>query len=202
MEAVALAIELAGVAHSITAFLRTVREAPHELLTLIDTVDQMQSNLTQVHDLMQQQYSEARMPGSPVFVLKPLELCKSRIEALNKMVLHVSGQTNLGKSEHWLEKGETGRNGEAIESCDAVAQFCYDKQFVATSVDLCQFSRDERVLRCCRIHHVQMISASANSNPPFIQRETVVGGYTEDANEGDRIGAAIVSSKKSSSIMR
>lgn len=42
---VSLAIQLAGTLQTINEFLRTIRDAPSELITLIETMDLMQSNL-------------------------------------------------------------------------------------------------------------------------------------------------------------
>ena len=77
---VSLAIQLAGTVQTINEFLRTIRDAPSELVTLIETMDLMQSNLNHVHYLVEQQFSDSRLAGSPVFILNALKVCESRVE--------------------------------------------------------------------------------------------------------------------------
>lgn len=78
---VSLTLQLAGTVQTINEFLRTIREAPSELAALIETMDLMQSNLSQVHYLIEQQFSGSGLAGSPVFILNSLKVCESRIEA-------------------------------------------------------------------------------------------------------------------------
>lgn len=77
---VSLAIQLAGTVQTINEFLRTIRDAPSELIALIETMDLMQSNLNQVHYLVEQQFSDSSLAGSPVFILNALKVCERRIE--------------------------------------------------------------------------------------------------------------------------
>ena len=77
---VSLAIQLAGSIQTINKFLRTIRDAPSELVALIETMDLMQSSLNQVHYLIEQQFSDPSLIGSPVFILNALRLCEKRVE--------------------------------------------------------------------------------------------------------------------------
>ena len=77
---VSLAIQLAGTVQTINEFLRTIRDAPSELVTLIETMELMQSNLGQVHYLVEQQFSDSSLAGSPVFILNALKVCERRVE--------------------------------------------------------------------------------------------------------------------------
>ena len=88
---ISLAVQLVGTVQSITEYLRTIRDAPGELLALIETLDQMQSNLSQVRDLIEQQFSDKRLPGSPVFILNALHTCERRIETLGNLIDEVKG---------------------------------------------------------------------------------------------------------------
>ena len=76
---VSLAIQLAGTVQTINEFLRTIRDAPSELSTLIETMELMQSNLNQVHYLIEQQFSDPSLASSPVFILNALKVCEKRI---------------------------------------------------------------------------------------------------------------------------
>lgn len=75
-----LALQLAGTVQTINEFLRTIRDAPSELINLIETMDLVQSNLNQVHCLIEQQLSNSSLAGSPVFILKALKACEKRVE--------------------------------------------------------------------------------------------------------------------------
>lgn len=74
-----LAIQLAGTVQTINEFLRTIRDAPSELVALIETMDLMQSNLNQVNYLIEQQFSNPSLAGSPVFILNALRICERRV---------------------------------------------------------------------------------------------------------------------------
>lgn len=76
---VSLAIQLAGTVQTINEFLRTIRDAPSELVALIETMDLMQSNLNQVNYLIELQFSGPSLAGSPVFILNALKLCERRV---------------------------------------------------------------------------------------------------------------------------
>lgn len=76
---VSLAIQLAGTVQTINEFLSTIRDAPSELVALIETMDLMQSNLNQVNYLIEQQFSDPSLAGSPVFLLNALNLCERRV---------------------------------------------------------------------------------------------------------------------------
>ena len=80
LAAVSLTIQLAGTVQAINEFLRSIRDAPSELVTLIETMDLMQSNLNQVQYLVEQQLSNSSLTGSPVFILNALKVCERRVE--------------------------------------------------------------------------------------------------------------------------
>ncbi len=91
MAVISLAVQLAGTVTSVNDYLRAIRDAPSELVALIETLDQMQSNLNQVHHLVEQQFSDGRLPGSPVFILKALQTCKKRVETLGGLTDEIKG---------------------------------------------------------------------------------------------------------------
>ena len=76
---ISLAMQLVGTVQTINDFLRTIRDAPSELVALIETMDLMQSNLNQVHHLIEQQSSDPSLAGSPAFLLEALQLCERKI---------------------------------------------------------------------------------------------------------------------------
>jgi len=88
---VSLALQIPSTIQSITEFVRTIKEVPDELTTLIETMDQMQANVNQVRGLMEQQFSDARLVGAPVFLLNPLKACERRVNALRLLVEQVKG---------------------------------------------------------------------------------------------------------------
>lgn len=94
---VGLALQLACIVKSSNAFLSTIREAPHELVTLMDTMEQMEANLNQVHDMMQQQHLSSRLPDLPILVPKALETCRVRIKALDAFVQKIKQGLESGK---------------------------------------------------------------------------------------------------------
>lgn len=74
-----LALQLAGTVQTINEFLRTIRDAPSELVNLIETMDLVQSNLNHVHYLIEQQLSDSSLAGSLVFILNALRICEKRV---------------------------------------------------------------------------------------------------------------------------
>lgn len=88
---VSLALQIPSTIQSIIEFLRTIKEVPDELITLIETMDQMQANVNQVRGLMEQQFSEARLAGSPMLLLNALKACERKIKALGLLVEQVKG---------------------------------------------------------------------------------------------------------------
>ncbi len=91
MAVISLAVQLVGTVTSVNEYLRAIRDAPNELVALIETLDHMQSNLNQVHHLIEQQFSDGRLAGSPVFILKALQLCKKKVETLGGMTDEIKG---------------------------------------------------------------------------------------------------------------
>ena len=89
---ISLAVQLVTTVQSVTEYLRTIHDAPSDLLALIETLDLMQSNLNQVRYLLEQQFSDKRFTGSPVFILNALQTCDKRVQMLSKVVDEVRGQ--------------------------------------------------------------------------------------------------------------
>ena len=83
---ISLAVQLIGTVQSISEYLRTIHDTPSELFALIETLDQIQSNLNQVHYLIEQQFSNRCLPGSPVFILNALRTCERRVKTLENLV--------------------------------------------------------------------------------------------------------------------
>ena len=88
---ISLAIQLVTTVQSITEYLRAIHDAPSDLLTLIETLEQMQSNLNQVRCLLEQQFSDKRFTGSPVFILNALQTCEKRVQKLSNLIDEVRG---------------------------------------------------------------------------------------------------------------
>lgn len=83
---VSLAIQLVETVQEMRDFLRSVQNAPNELIKLVETLEQLHGTLTQVKYLLEQQYSMLRLPGSPVFMENALQNCNKKISTLEKIV--------------------------------------------------------------------------------------------------------------------
>ena len=83
---VSLAVQLVDTVQEIRDFLRSVQNAPNELIKLVETLEQLHGTLNQVKHLLEQQYSILRLPGSPVFMESALQNCNRKISTLEKAV--------------------------------------------------------------------------------------------------------------------
>ena len=83
---VSLAVQLVDTVQEIRDFLRSVQNAPNELIKLVETLEQLHSTLSQVKHLLEQQYSILRLPGSPVFMESALQNCNRKISTLEKAI--------------------------------------------------------------------------------------------------------------------
>lgn len=88
---ISLSVQLVTTVQSITKYLRTIRDAPSDLLAVIETLDQMQSNLNQVRYLLEQHSFDKRFTGSQVFILNALRTCERRVQSLSNLVDKVRG---------------------------------------------------------------------------------------------------------------
>lgn len=83
---ISLAVQLVDTVQEIRDFLRSVQNAPNELIKLVETLEQLHGTLNQVKHLLKQQYSILRLPGSPVFMENALQNCSRKISTLEKVV--------------------------------------------------------------------------------------------------------------------
>lgn len=97
LSAISLALELPRSLKSIVVFLSTIKEAPNELVTLIETLEQMQACLDQVRGLAEQ-FSDARLAGSLVFIFNALKLCEKRVKPLSDLVKKLENGSKSGKA--------------------------------------------------------------------------------------------------------
>lgn len=86
-------VQLITTAYNISKFLRSLRNAPNEILEIAETLDQLQQNLAEVQDLVQKQTSCAPLP-KPQRICSALEVCESRISMLVKLVDEFKGSLN------------------------------------------------------------------------------------------------------------
>ncbi len=86
-------IQLITTAYNISKFLRSLRDAPNEILEIAETLDQLQQNLAEVQVLVQKQNSCAPLPR-PQRISSALEVCESRIAVLEKLVDEFKGSLN------------------------------------------------------------------------------------------------------------
>ena len=83
---VSLALQLVETVHEISKFLKEIENAPTELTRLVETLDQLNSVLGYVKDLLEQQFLVLRLPGSPAFILQALKNCQGRVKTLETLV--------------------------------------------------------------------------------------------------------------------
>ncbi len=79
---VSLTLQLATTIQQVSKFLRDVRDAPEEVVRLIETLDQLHDTLENVRQLIEQQFVVLRLPGSPEFITKALENCEKHVKTL------------------------------------------------------------------------------------------------------------------------
>ena len=79
---VSLVIQLVETVQEINRFLKSVHEAPKEVLNLSETLDQLQGTLDNVRLLIETQYLVLRLPGSPALMTRAIENCEKQIKAL------------------------------------------------------------------------------------------------------------------------
>lgn len=84
---VSLAIQLVETGEKISSFFASVQDAPSEVISLAQTLDQLNSTLNQVSYLLDQQYLARRLPGSPVFMTNALKNCEKRMRTLESVTL-------------------------------------------------------------------------------------------------------------------
>ena len=139
---ISLAAQLFTTVESITEYLRTIRDAPSDLIALIETLEQMQSNLNQVRYLLEQQFSEKRLIGSPVFILNALRTCEKRVEMLSRLVDEVKeslgnrrvmkrtwASLNVRKENTRVQKMRSQLNESMAGLQSAVANNIWELQF-------------------------------------------------------------------------
>ena len=85
--------QLITTAYNISKFLRSLRDAPNEILEIAETLDQLQQNLAEVQNLVRKQTSCAPLPR-PQRISSALEVCESRIAVLERLVDEFKGSLN------------------------------------------------------------------------------------------------------------
>ena len=83
---VSLAIQLVDSVQEARSFIKDVQNAPNELVRLAETLDQLNSVLNYVRNLLEQQLLALRLPGTPTFILDALQDCARKIEPLKRVV--------------------------------------------------------------------------------------------------------------------
>ncbi len=86
---VSLAIQLVGTVKFVNEYLRAIRDAPSELVALTETLDDMQSNISEVHHLFEQHFSDGHLAGSPDFILRALQTCEKRVKTLGAFTAEI-----------------------------------------------------------------------------------------------------------------
>jgi integrase len=81
-----LAIQLASTVQKVSKFLRNARDAPKEVLRLLEILDQLHDTLDHVRQLNEQQSLILSLPGSPASITRAMENCKRQVKALEVFV--------------------------------------------------------------------------------------------------------------------
>ena len=84
--AVALAIQLFGTVQETRNFVKDLNNAPRELIKLGEDLDQLTSVLGLVKQLLEHQFLVLGLPGSPIFLLDPLQNCERIHKPLKEIV--------------------------------------------------------------------------------------------------------------------
>lgn len=85
LSGVSTVIQLIATAYDISKFLRSLRNAPKEVLDIAETLDQIQQNLTEAQNVVHQQTSCVYLP-QPERITSAIKVCESRIGMLAKLV--------------------------------------------------------------------------------------------------------------------
>lgn len=83
---VSLAVQLVDTVQEISKFMKNVQDAPTEVLGVLGTLEQLQSTLDNVRQLIDHQFLVLRLSWSPVFITKAMENCEKQIKALDILV--------------------------------------------------------------------------------------------------------------------
>lgn len=88
---VSLGVQLAAVVRQANDFLRSVHNAPDELVRLIEVLDQLDAMLEHVRSLTDQQALTPSLPGAIISVASALQNCEKRIKKLENLVNRLKG---------------------------------------------------------------------------------------------------------------
>ncbi len=91
---VSLGVQLAAVVRQANAFLRSVHNAPDELIRLIEVLDQLYAMLEHVRSLIDQQALTPSLPGAIISVASALQNCEKRIKKLESLVNRLKGSVD------------------------------------------------------------------------------------------------------------
>ena len=91
---VSLGIQLGSTVKEINDFVRTVRDAPDEVLRLAETLEQLLEILKQVHILLERQDSISTVPDSFTIIASALQGCERRVKKLEALVTRVKKSLN------------------------------------------------------------------------------------------------------------
>ena len=94
---VSLGMQIAGIIQTSSKFLRSVRNAPQEILRLADLLDQLQTALSHVDVIVEQQSSFGTSPGPLSAITKALQNCKTILVKLERLIDKLRG---LPDGEH------------------------------------------------------------------------------------------------------
>lgn len=97
---VSLAIQLVDSVQEARSFLKDIQNAPNELVRLGETLDQLNSVLNYVRNLLEQQFITSRLPGTPTFILHGLQDCERKLEPLKRLVDDAKVSSNQRRRAH------------------------------------------------------------------------------------------------------
>ena len=87
---ISLTLQLVQAGERISRYIKSVQDAPSDILGLVKSLDKLTTTLYVVRSLLEQHYSVLRLPGSPFLIIRNLEDCKSVIEALENIASKIN----------------------------------------------------------------------------------------------------------------
>ena len=98
---VSLSIQLASIVKEANAFLRGIKNAPQEVLRLLDSLSQLELMLGQVNALVEQHHTHDSLHDSIECMGHALKRCEASTRKLNAMVKRL--QASFGR-QHWVQR--------------------------------------------------------------------------------------------------
>ena len=81
-----MAVQLIETTQRIRKFLHGVRDAPEDVVRIASFLDRIRGIFDHVKNLVEQQFSDLRLPGSPIYILAALEKYEKTLKTLESFL--------------------------------------------------------------------------------------------------------------------